>query len=615
MRMIVAPLRHGCGCKALTNLALRGLRSRSRARFAKKVKTKHPIVIKAGPGVATALDESAWQHPAAEEEEEEIIQPSPAVNRDTAGNPVQPTWTEDDLQNPEFLETLLRVPEPYHDPSGDWTEEDGTVTNEEWAEAGSGEKDPVKEYLVGMAQPLPLPTTIFGQELLERWSKVLRKRSTPQLKQALQRLKLMEEKSRKDSKHYKATPIGFQHIPQGSTGESLEYGPMETYAYVAHRMLRNYSIVHAALSEVRRLSAGWSPCSLLDFGSGPGTAILAAREAFGTELNHIHRVERSQAMLDASNMLLEGLQEQEVRLLTSRSIISARNALAGSTVNKYDLVVACFGLAELKDSKLRAAVTALMWDMVAPGGMLLVVEDGDELGSHTVRSVRELVLKGVTVPAVAAPRPSSGSKGNRRHRHRGKGKEHVQKRSWLREQDRPDQEGTHQASASATVPTIARIVAPCRHHGACPLAVDRIEPCRFRAVVPSYESIKRSLTPSAGAHYSYVAIKKEPKEEAGAEQLQPQQQPGAIEGFAAASIATETSVNETLRDLDPARVLDGWGRLVRPPLKSKGHVTMDICTPTGELTRTVVSRKKVAHIRGFYNASRKSRLGGLWPVT
>jgi ribosomal protein RSM22 (predicted rRNA methylase) len=69
----------------------------------------------------------------------------------------------------------------------------------------------------------------------------------------------------------------------------------------------------------------------------------------------------------------------------------------------------------------------------------------------------------------------------------------------------------------------------------------------------------------------------------------------------------------------------GWGRLIRAPIKKKGHVLVDYCSggctgcsqldgTQGRIIRQAVSRgwsSKVAP--GCYAAARKSRWGGLWP--
>jgi ribosomal protein RSM22 (predicted rRNA methylase) len=65
-----------------------------------------------------------------------------------------------------------------------------------------------------------------------------------------------------------------------------------------------------------------------------------------------------------------------------------------------------------------------------------------------------------------------------------------------------------------------------------------------------------------------------------------------------------------------------WGRIIRAPLKKKGHVYVDYCasvkdeegTETGRIVRSTVSRAKSAKLApGMFLSSRKSRWGGLWP--
>lgn len=52
----------------------------------------------------------------------------------------------------------------------------------------------------------------------------------------------------------------------------------------------------------------------------------------------------------------------------------------------------------------------------------------------------------------------------------------------------------------------------------------------------------------------------------------------------------------------------------RSPIKSKGHVVMDLCTPEGRLLRNTVSRSNLHHIPALYTALRKTTWGGLFPV-
>jgi ribosomal protein RSM22 (predicted rRNA methylase) len=73
----------------------------------------------------------------------------------------------------------------------------------------------------------------------------------------------------------------------------------------------------------------------------------------------------------------------------------------------------------------------------------------------------------------------------------------------------------------------------------------------------------------------------------------------------------------------------GWGRLIRAPLKRKGHILLDYCSAggcskkctknnaeegKGRIIRQKVSRGWSARVApGCYTAARKARWGGLWP--
>ena len=57
-----------------------------------------------------------------------------------------------------------------------------------------------------------------------------------------------------------------------------------------------------------------------------------------------------------------------------------------------------------------------------------------------------------------------------------------------------------------------------------------------------------------------------------------------------------------------------FARIIRAPLKKKGHVLIDYCAAPGRLMRTRVSKALDSTVApGLYTAARKSRWGGLWP--
>lgn len=59
---------------------------------------------------------------------------------------------------------------------------------------------------------------------------------------------------------------------------------------------------------------------------------------------------------------------------------------------------------------------------------------------------------------------------------------------------------------------------------------------------------------------------------------------------------------------------ESFARIIRAPLKKKGHVLIDYCAAPGRLMRTRVSKALDSTVApGLYTAARKSRWGGLWP--
>jgi ribosomal protein RSM22 (predicted rRNA methylase) len=61
--------------------------------------------------------------------------------------------------------------------------------------------------------------------------------------------------------------------------------------------------------------------------------------------------------------------------------------------------------------------------------------------------------------------------------------------------------------------------------------------------------------------------------------------------------------------------LSSFGRIVRAPIKKRGHVYIDCCVDPGAITRHRITKSSGNTAPGLYHAARKSRWGGLWPNT
>lgn len=224
-------------------------------------------------------------------------------------------------------------------------------------------------------------------ELLERLTTLVRARSHSQLE-------TLREKHRALTSHTaRGAPIDMHSRPVGWTLDKTPqispyaFGPAETLAYLAYEVEDTYASTHNVLSELKRRLPKFAPTTLLDFGAGPGTASWVSKEIFGDSLDSYRLVEPSQSMVDAALSLLDGFPGLSVR----RSVADLTRELSAST-GGYDLIVASHVLAELPSDFERVAVTSALWELLADGGCLVLVDSGSPWGSHQVRSARQFVL-------------------------------------------------------------------------------------------------------------------------------------------------------------------------------------------------------------------------------
>ncbi|CAM9261680.1 unnamed protein product [Choristocarpus tenellus] len=263
---------------------------------------------------------------------------------------------------------------------------------------------------------------------------------------------------------------------------------------------------------------------------------------------------------------------------------------------KYDLVVAAYSLSELPTHASRAAATALLWGMVSEGGVLVLVENGSAMGSHTVRSAREMILNSVCPCMQPFLTPKQPVKGG----------EHGDEQRQL-------------CSQKGQGPG-ATVVGPCQHDKECPLRPELRETCQFSHKVP--KNMVKVNGPSRQEVFSYVTLLKQKASDINMQQdgtlstvdilkevltSGERQEQGVIEKAIEALGSEGSSIfDERLRRED-------WGRLIRKPIKGQRHVLLDVCSPDGKIERQIVSKGKLKKVPGMYVAARKSQLGGLWP--
>ncbi|MXY26408.1 MAG: hypothetical protein F4Y45_18045 [Acidobacteria bacterium] len=176
---------------------------------------------------------------------------------------------------------------------------------------------------------------------------------------------------------------------------------IDRLAYAAVRAPATFAAMRAVLAELCRRAPGFDPRSLLDLGSGPGTALWSTWETC-EGLEAATHVDRDAAMGHLGERLLEGSTvARQVRSTWRTLDLGARGAKTQlGALGAHDLVLFGYVLGELPEER-RAETVDAAWDVTA--GALVIVEPGTPAGTARVLSAREqLLARGAMV---AAPCP------------------------------------------------------------------------------------------------------------------------------------------------------------------------------------------------------------------
>lgn len=186
--------------------------------------------------------------------------------------------------------------------------------------------------------------------------------------------------------------IPFKKLEQASTELSLSYRAQtdgiksakpfmftenHKLAYLALRMPATYAAIADVLKKIPIQVK-----SLLDIGSGPGTAFWAAMSQF-PKLNEALLIERDKQMIGHGKELLSALKNIQVEYLAS-------DITSYSPAKSYDLITAAYSLSELSENALESVVTKL-WSAANP--ILCLIEPGTPYGFNAILRAREILLK------------------------------------------------------------------------------------------------------------------------------------------------------------------------------------------------------------------------------
>ncbi|KAF7956209.1 hypothetical protein EAE96_005129 [Botrytis aclada] len=409
-------------------------------------------------------------------------------------------------------------------------------------------------------------------------------------------------------------------LPQKHVGLDASQHRMseiEADAYLAGVMSGTYTSVMSTLVEVRkRLGSEWiremlfreggQGPRILDAGAG-GAGIVAWQEILRAEWDVLKDdgIVEGDVPPSGKHTVLTGadtLRHRISRFLDNTTFLprlpdyvhssSGEAQLDGGPAQPrktYDLIIAPHTLFPLKEDYRRKHMVQNLWSMLDPkGGVLILIEKGLPRGFEAIAGARSLLLDS----HISSP-----------------GDEKVEKEL---------------QSLSDNEPRFAEkeegmIIAPCTNHTKCPmypvpgLTPGRKDFCHFeqRYLRPPY--LQKILGASSRNHedvrYTYLAVRRG---------IDARKEEAILQGDAAAD---QSFAGYEGHDLPDGTEMPEEGdipfhplslpRSMLPPLKRRGHVTLDVCTPSGKLERWTIPKSfsKVA-----YRDARKSKWGDLWAL-
>ena len=171
---------------------------------------------------------------------------------------------------------------------------------------------------------------------------------------------------------------------------------LERAAYLVTRLPATYAAVRAVLEETQKRTPGTEIRSLLDLGSGPGTAAWAAAEIF-PRLEQVTLLERDPEFIRVGGQLAAASPHSAIR---GARWIQADLAGVGD-LPAHDLVVLLYALGELSAQE-KLLKTAWAAARVA----LVIVEPGTSRGFRTVLNARTQLLGAAAHLAAPCPHES-----------------------------------------------------------------------------------------------------------------------------------------------------------------------------------------------------------------
>jgi ribosomal protein RSM22 (predicted rRNA methylase) len=182
----------------------------------------------------------------------------------------------------------------------------------------------------------------------------------------------------------------------GTPAQAALSNDAQRAAYLAVRLPATFAAAVAALTWTRE-SCAEEVGSVLDLGSGPGTALWAAMQVF-PGLHSATAVERDSKLIEIARRL----SAHAIHSALAETTWVQGDLTANIPEGSWDLVVCSYALNELREAQ-RAALIRAAWERTRK--LLVVIEPGTKLGFANILDLRtRLLAAGATL---AAPCPNT----------------------------------------------------------------------------------------------------------------------------------------------------------------------------------------------------------------
>ena len=198
----------------------------------------------------------------------------------------------------------------------------------------------------------------------------------------------LEEEELKKDKHKFSRGTETNHLLR------INYSPQFAIAYLYARTPNTFSVLKSILSELIKREPTFKPSSILDYGAGLGSGILAALEIY-TEKN-IHKiaaVEPNKNMRKLGKYFTDRIFELQNKPIDIAWVdaLTMLPGVGGLQRGKYDLIILSHVLQEIPTAKMRGLVIETLYNRLDENSIFIVVEPGTPKGFRFIHDLREVI--------------------------------------------------------------------------------------------------------------------------------------------------------------------------------------------------------------------------------